>query len=78
MNILTSKLGFKILILVSECNVRNMESPLGEFSSDVIINNYTPRRVTLSSRIANVYILSRTDSQMLQTTRCIRGSIWST
>ena len=27
MNILTSKLGFKILILVSECNVRNMESP---------------------------------------------------
>ena len=27
MNILTSKLGFKILILVSERNVRNMESP---------------------------------------------------
>ena len=29
MNILTSKLGFKILILAPECNVRNMESPLG-------------------------------------------------
>ena len=28
MNILTSKLGFKILILVSERNVRNMESPI--------------------------------------------------
>ena len=27
MNILTCKLGFKILILVSERNVRNMESP---------------------------------------------------
>ena len=27
MNILTSKLGFKILILVSERNVRNIESP---------------------------------------------------
>ena len=30
MNILTSKLGFKILILVSERNVRNMESPFAE------------------------------------------------
>ena len=28
MNILTSKLGFKILIFVSERNVRNMESPI--------------------------------------------------
>ena len=30
MNILTSKLGFKILILVSERDVRNMESPFAE------------------------------------------------
>ena len=34
MNILTSKLGFKILILVSERYVRNMESPYRAFEGE--------------------------------------------
>ena len=36
MNTLTSKLGFKILILASERNVRNIESPAYSFHASEV------------------------------------------